>query len=193
VRHYVVLLARRLVGTLSTIHGDLHTGNILIGSSNDAWLIDFEWTRDGHTLFDWAVLEISLVIEYVTRFMGDSWDDVRQTITLLDMLYRDVSPPAETPLARALIPIAEVHRIVRELLFVDPQTGRGHWAEYYTALALCALRVTTWDNRSVGARRLAFMVAALAMSHAQASEGARNVTSADLTTDQGMFGGSMMG
>lgn len=193
IRQYPALLERRLAGTLSTIHGDLHTGNILIGSNNDAWLIDFEWTRDGHTLFDWAVLEVSLLIDYVTRFIDESWDAARHVITLLDVLGREGTLTDESSPAASLQPIAEVRRIVRELLFVEPQSGRSSWVEYYTALALCALRVINWDNRSLGARRLAFMISALAMGYTQNTDGTRNITSADLTTDQGMLGGSMMG
>jgi hypothetical protein len=200
VRRFSLLLERRVAGTLSTIHGDLHMGNVLIGSNKDAWLIDFEWTRDGHTLFDWAVLEMSLLIDYVVTFIGESWDEVRAAITLLDALNRDSQyrdgaerDAGESLLARALLPIAELRRIVRDLLYVEPQTGRNNWAEYYLALALCALRVLGWGNRPLAARRLAFMVAAAAMAHAQAAEASRNVTSADLTTDQGMLGGSLMG
>jgi hypothetical protein len=195
IRRYTTLLERRVSGTLSTIHGDLHTGNILIGSNNDAWLIDFEWTRDGHTLFDWAVLEVSLLIDYAATFIGDSWDEARAALAALDALTRDGALPdsAGTPLAQALLPIVELRGIVRDLLYVEPQTGRGNWAEYYAPLALCALRVLGWGTRPLAARRLAFLVAAMAMSHTQNAESVRNITSVDLTTDQGTLGGSSMG
>jgi hypothetical protein len=187
------LLDRKISGTLSTIHGDLHSGNILIGSSNDAWLIDFEWTRDGHTLFDWAVLEISLLIEYVAARIGVSWDEVRHAITLLDGLNREGVVREQSPLALAMLPLVELRKIVRELLYVDPVVGTPNWAEYHVALALCALRVIGWSNRPLAARRVAFMVSALSMSYTPNADNSRSHTVSDLTTDQGTFGGSMMG
>lgn len=193
VHRYVKLLERKMSATLSTIHGDLHTGNILIGSNNDAWLIDFEWTRDGHTLFDWAVLEVSLLIEYVAARIGVSWDEVRQAVMLLDRLNRDGQIRDQSPLGLSMLPVVELREIVRELLYADPATGIPNWTEYHVALALCALRVLGWGNRPLTARRLAFMVSALSMSYVLNTDNTRSHTAADLTTDQGTFGGSMMG
>lgn len=194
IQRYRNVLERRIAGTLSTIHGDLHTGNILIGSNQDAWLIDFEWTRDGHTLFDWAVLEISLLIDYVAAATSESWDDIRNVIGLLDSLNVHGHLREQSPLARSLLPIAEVRKIVRELLYVDPATGARNWAEYFTGLSLCALRVIGWSNRPLAARRLAFMVSAQAMHMALTANATRQqMTTSDLTTDQGYAdGGSIV-
>jgi hypothetical protein len=162
-RRYKRVLDLRITGTLSTIHGDLHTGNILIGPAGDAWLIDFEWTRDGHTLFDWAVLETSLLIDHVMPSVGREWDDVWRAIRLLDTLNRKGGPEQvesdRGPMAQAFRPIVEVRRIVSELLAM-----RDSWLEYQVALALCGLRVIGWMNRPLTARRLAFLASALAMS-----------------------------
>ncbi len=159
-RRYNRLLEQRVIGTLSTIHGDLHTGNILIGSGGDAWLIDFEWTRDGHTLFDWAVLEISLLIDHVMPSIGKGWDEVWQAVRLLDVLNRKghLGDMGLSPLVQAFRPIGEVRTIVAELL-----AERDKWAEYQVALAFCALRVIGWTNRPLTARRLAYLASALAM------------------------------
>ncbi|MBX3063226.1 MAG: phosphotransferase [Anaerolineae bacterium] len=193
IRNYLPLLDRKITGTLSTIHGDLHAGNILIGSGNDAWLIDFEWTRDGHTLFDWAVLETSLLIDYVSQHISESWDDARSVTALLDGLNREGVIRTSSELALHLLPIVEVRGIVKELLFSDPISGRSQWAEYYVALALCTLRVIGWSNRPLAARRLAFLASALAMAYTQTPDQSRSMfTSADLTTDQGMLGGSLI-
>ncbi len=160
-RRYSRVLEQRVTGTLSTIHGDLHMGNILIGPSGDAWLIDFEWTRDGHTLFDWAVLETSLLIEHVMPSVGEDWDDVWQAIKLLDVLNHrfNLNDAPQTPLAEAFRPIAEIRSVVAELL-ASPRK----WSEYHTALAMCSLRVIGWSNRPLTARRLAFLASALAMN-----------------------------
>ena len=70
---------------MSKIHGDLHLGNILIGPAGDAWLIDFEWTRLGHTLLDWAGLEAAHSLRAAahlrpSRHSGHTLDDVTPTL-----------------------------------------------------------------------------------------------------------------
>jgi hypothetical protein len=55
------VLAERVIGTQSTIHGDLNLENILVGPGGLVWLIDFARTREGHPLFDFAHLEAELI------------------------------------------------------------------------------------------------------------------------------------
>src|SRR5690606_14565975 len=55
---YEKLLYHLIDGSSSKIHGDLHLGNILLGPSDSAFLIDFTHSREGHAIFDWATLEI---------------------------------------------------------------------------------------------------------------------------------------
>src|SRR5258708_33098650 len=131
-RRYARILDQRISGTLSTIHGDLHMGNILIGPGGEAWLIDFEWTRDGHTLFDWAVLEVSLLIDHVAVAIGPSWDDAWEAIRLLDRLNRSggIAQAIDSELVEALRPIVEIRRVVAELL-----ASHNSWTEYQVPLA----------------------------------------------------------
>ncbi|MDX9992850.1 MAG: phosphotransferase, partial [Anaerolineales bacterium] len=42
-------------------HGDLHADNILIDDSNNAWVVDFERTGEGHALQDFVELESDIV------------------------------------------------------------------------------------------------------------------------------------
>lgn len=151
-REYRFLLNQRIQGTFCSMHGDLHTGNILIGRDREAWLIDFEWARDGHTLFDWAVLEISYLIDLIAPQLEDTWSSAWEVIGALDALARG------QVVAPVFLPIMEIRHIVKELL----ADGRN-WAEYYTALGLVALRVLGWRNRSLTARRIAYLVAGQAI------------------------------
>ena len=41
-------------------HGDLHSGNIMLGNNERAWLIDFYRTGKGHILRDWIELETDI-------------------------------------------------------------------------------------------------------------------------------------
>lgn len=157
-----LMLEKQLRGHLSTIHGDLHLGNILIGPRGDAWLIDFAWTREGHTLFDWALLEVSLLVEMVSPRAPAGWTGAWEVIELLAAINRgeeDVRS-AVHPAARALGVVADLRQIVAESLG-EP----GRWSEYYLAQAFLALRAVGWRAETVDGRRLAFLIAALCMNH----------------------------
>ncbi|MBN1201364.1 MAG: phosphotransferase [Anaerolineae bacterium] len=158
------LLDRQASGYLSTIHGDLHLGNILVGPRGDAWLIDFGWTREGHTLFDWALLEASLLFEVVAHLAPPGWEGVWGTVALLDSINRgeDRVLRERHQVARMLTIIPTIRDVVRECLGVPER-----WDEYYIALALLSLRLMSWQSEGVDARRLAFLVSALSIAAAQ--------------------------
>jgi hypothetical protein len=149
---YDDLLDRYVNGSLSKIHGDLHLGNIIVGPRGQAWLIDFGHTRDGHTLFDWATLEVSLLGDVMMPSVGDTWEQARAA-----MLYLMAIGAGKTNVPAAFTPILALREIVAGLLTDD------HWAEYYTALAMCALRAVCWRTMSDGARRLMFLLSGWAM------------------------------
>ncbi len=161
---YPAVLEMRINGRLSPIHGDLHTGNILMGPAGDAWLIDFEWTRQGHTLFDWAVLETSLISELLVPRIGDSWDECWSLVRLLDVYNQTGKLPdgLDPMMVEAFEPIHQVRQIAAQLLGPN-----GLWSEYYIALGMCAIRVPSWKNRTVVTRRLMFLLSALCLSLAQ--------------------------
>jgi hypothetical protein len=157
----VDLLDRQVSGYLSVIHGDLHLGNILVGPRGDAWLIDFAWTREGHTLFDWALLEASLLVEIISRLVPPGWDGAWGVVKMLSMLNRgDDSVLREKHQAgRALSAVKAVRDVVRECLMVQDR-----WNEYFIALSLLSLRLMDWKSETLDARRLAFLVSALSLA-----------------------------
>ncbi len=165
---YLNLLQRRLSGSLSIIHGDLHLRNILVGPGGNAWLIDFATTREGHTLFDWAVLETSMLAEVIAPALEtDNWDGIWPVIALLADIGMTLEAPASRlPVERALFNIATIRRIVAECL-ADP----NDWSEYFVALALCTMRTLRWTAIPVKGRRLLFLVSALAMASATVRDG----------------------
>jgi len=151
---YDDLLDRYVNGSLSRIHGDLHLGNILVGHHHAAFLIDFAQARNGHTLFDWACLEVSLLDAYVMPSYGQDWDDAREAIHEIT----GSSGAAFTALPDELKPIFSIRNIVKENL-----EQAGNWTEYFIALAFCALRASTWETMSIAGRRGAFYLSASAM------------------------------
>ncbi|HEX3051425.1 MAG TPA: Clp protease N-terminal domain-containing protein [Aggregatilineaceae bacterium] len=174
------LLDRQVSGFLSTIHGDLHLGNILVGPRGDAWLIDFAWTREGHSLFDWALLEMSLLVEVVAPLAPAGWDGVWGTISLLHAINHGEELRERHQVARMLAVVKTIRDVVRQCLGVAER-----WDEYHVALSLMALRLMNWKSETLDARRLAFLVAALSMAEAQRpmQPPGADITWTDVTTD----------
>ncbi len=156
---YEDLLDRHVNGSVSRIHGDLHMGNVLIGPNNTMWLIDFGHTRDGHTLFDWANLEISLLGDALMSLTDGSWataNEIVQYVAKLDSENRSSSMNAQ--IDSTMNAVAAVREIVQECL-----TVKDNWYEYYVALSLCALRGITFKSMTIGGRRLMFLMAGMAL------------------------------
>lgn len=153
---YDELLDRVIQGTICTIHGDLHLGNILLGPGDSPVLIDFGHARAGHTLFDWATLEISLLHDLVMPRVGESWADARRVLARLVGLP-PYAPGAPDPLLDDVFtPLEAVREIVSLCL-----ARLGDWSEYFLPLTLCALRAMTWEPTMTPAgRRLMFLLAA---------------------------------
>jgi len=160
---YEELLHLHLSGSTSKIHGDLHLGNILVGPGDSPFLIDFAHSRDGHTIFDWATLETSLLSDWIMKQAGNDWEAAYQVLDYVAALNAQTTFPRNNPeLTLAFTPLIAIRSIVQESLAVE-----GAWEEYYISLALSALRGIVWETKSLGGRRLLFLVAALAIQEAQ--------------------------
>ena len=154
---YESLLDNYINGSLSTIHGDLHLGNIMIGPNQSAFLIDFAHTRDGHTIFDWANLEISLLSDVIIPQFCETWDDIRDVLRyIIAMNKGDYFPQPDSDLAHTLSSVMQVRSIAQECLIDE-----SNWTEYYVALAFCSLRATSWESMPIVPRRFMFMLSAL--------------------------------
>ncbi len=159
---YDYYMGIRMTMLISKIHGDMHTGNLMVGPKDMPFLIDFAHARDGHTLFDWACLEISLLNTVVMPRVGDTWKDIRQVIDYLSRINNRGMIPSDNPIGQALIPISDIRHIVASIM-IHCNQGIVDWPQYYLALAMCALRAITWDM-PVANRRLMLFVAALSFN-----------------------------
>lgn len=154
---YDDLLDLHINGSVSKIHGDLHLGNILVGPGETAFLIDFAHARDGHTLADWALLEISLLCEVIHPLtLDESWGSARIVGTWLQALDRGEPLPAPVQNTGVIDTLRAVRSIVSQCLAQSDQ-----FEEYRIALIFNALRALGWETLSLGARRLMFVVAAV--------------------------------
>ncbi len=175
---YTALLEQYVNGTLSKIHGDLHLGNVLVGTHEAPFLIDFAEARVGHVLMDWASLEMSALAEFVVPVYGSNWESVREAARGLYAINRGETIASSNPDHDAAFrPIKAIRSIAGECLNTPDK-----WGEYQVALAMCSLRAITWDTMSVGGRRLLLYTAALAFHELQSRP---SRTGFDTDTDMG--------
>jgi len=163
---YSDLLERYVNGSLCKIHGDLHLGNILVGPHETPFLIDFAEARPGHSLFDWACLEISVYADLVMPAFGANWESIRTAASGIAAINQGKVPTfSQVEHSDAMFPIYAIRDIVHEGLATPDK-----WSEYFVALALCSLRAVTWETMAVGGRRLMLYVAALALHELSARQ-----------------------
>jgi hypothetical protein len=180
---YDALLDVHINGSVSKIHGDLHLGNILVGPGDTPFLIDFAYTRDGHTLADWAALEVSLWADVVMPLAGQEWRDAYRVLEQVAGLNSGASAPSDDDmLDNALVPLRALREIVAGCLHTPDV-----WFEYYVALTFSALRALSWETRSLGSRRLMFLLAALTLyeTKRRAQTGSSDTPSDGGLTDTG--------
>lgn len=153
IKAYTSLLDIEVNGSASTIHGDLHLGNILLGPHQSAFLIDFAHTRSGHTLFDWATLELSILNDLAIGLLGSTWDDARM------VAYAVANLDSPLPAYPQLDAIIDSIRALRGIVAKHLATPNA-WNEYSIALLFNALRAMTWETLPIGGRRLMVYIAA---------------------------------
>lgn len=165
---YDALLDRTIRGTMCKIHGDMHAGNIMVGRRSTAFLIDFAQARTGHSLFDWACLEVSLLNQQISPKSGSTWADALGIVERIASLNpADKQPPSDLELQ----PIGAVRSVVSGML-----ADRQEWGEYFLSLAFTALRAALWDTLPHGARRASFLLAAYAMRQLESHSGSTDDT-----------------
>lgn len=182
---YQRLLDMTVDGTMSTIHGDLHVGNVLIGPNDVPLLIDFGRTRDGHTIFDWANLEISLISEAIVPLGDGDWDAARELLQYIMAVRDDIDfDLLPEPIRERLEIIRELRSIVSERL-----AYRDKWEEYFISLAMSSLRAVTWKTMPSASRRMMYLVSAMAIDEVERltgigrAGGNRSPDATDIATD----------
>ncbi len=139
-KHVEELLASRLQGTCSIIHGDLNLENILIGPGDLVWLIDFAATREGHTLYDFARLEVEITTQVVAEMFYHQKRKLDDFLLVFDKLSgQDV--PLEGSLQEMSILLNAVRNVARRCSY-DPEDSR----EFRKALILAYLGSLKFTN-----------------------------------------------
>jgi hypothetical protein len=144
------LLNERVIGTQSTIHGDLNVENILVGLGDFLWLIDFAQTRDGHTLYDFAHLEAEIIAHVIAPKLT-SPSDILSLIPISIQSSQSPHAPLLTPHAL----LSTLHTIATRCLF-NPNQPR----EYQLALTLACLGALKFTNLNSHQKHALYLAAA---------------------------------
>jgi hypothetical protein len=158
------LLQVRINGTRSVIHGDLNLENILVGPGGLVWLIDFAATREGHTIFDFARLEVEVTTQVVAETFSKHGIGMGEFIHLLSSLESEVAPP-DGPLNDMYILLNSVRRIAYRCLY-DP-ADRSEFRKALILAYLGSLKFANLDELETAPlpKALAFTAAATLLSY----------------------------
>ncbi|HZI60274.1 MAG TPA: response regulator [Pyrinomonadaceae bacterium] len=132
-------------------HGDLNSDNILVDESNEAWLIDFEYTGPGHILRD--IAEMDLVVR--AELLGAEEASLSERLELEEALFkarsfkdleslRDSFDTQNPALAKAYATVLHLRTIAADMVSKNPSAD---FEEYYIGLfyySLNALRFLSW-------------------------------------------------
>jgi hypothetical protein len=148
------LLDERVMGTQSTIHGDLNLENVLVGPGGFVWLIDFAQTRDGHPLFDFAHLEAEIIAHVIApQLTAEEY---------LSAISHQPSAISQPPISNPQLPITNyqslittLHSIASRCLF-NPSQMR----EYQLALFMACLGGLKYTNLDAHQKHLLYLAAA---------------------------------
>jgi hypothetical protein len=149
------LLDERVMGTQSTIHGDLNLENVLVGPGGFVWLIDFAQTRDGHPLFDFAHLEAEIIAHIIApQVSSEQWAVISK------QLFANGEPqPAfrnqKSSISNLQSLISTLHAIASRCLF-----NPAHPREYQLALYMACLGSLKYTNLDAHQKHLLYLTAA---------------------------------
>ena len=132
-------------------HGDLNSDNILVDESNEAWLIDFEYTGPGHILRD--IAELDLVVRAQLLIAEEA--SLNERLQLEEALFQarslkdlksqgDGLDTQNEALAKAYATVIHLRTIAANMVSKNPNADLE---EYYIALfyySLNALRFLSW-------------------------------------------------
>jgi hypothetical protein len=138
------LLDESVVGSRSTIHGDLNLENVLVGPGDFLWLIDFAETRDGHPLADFAHLETEIIAHIIAP-----------QITAPEVYLAALRGEVPQALAPYYTLRGSVHEIASRCQF-DASQGR----EYQLALYISCLGALKYRNMNAHQKHLLYLSAA---------------------------------
>jgi len=148
------LLNENVIGTQSTIHGDLNLENILVGPGGFVWLIDFAQTRDGHPLYDFAHLEAEIIAHVLAPYLSPA--------DYLTFLQTNFISNRQFPISNLQSPTANFHSLISMLHAIasrclfNPSQPR----EYHLALYLACLGALKFPNLTPRQKHFLYLTAA---------------------------------
>jgi CheY-like chemotaxis protein len=146
-------------------HGDFNQNNIMIDSTGNSWLIDFQQTEPGHILRDVAMLDTEIRIKMLSSedaTLEERWQMEEALCNIerfnqLDQLAT-VMPKGNKALEKAYHTVIYLRQIASKLV---PQHQNHEMSEYYASLLYTALNTTRFSDLPTGQREHALLSASL--------------------------------
>ncbi len=167
--HFAQHTSFRMNFSEATIHGDLHSHNILLDGNDTGWLIDFADTCKGPRFHDFVALEASIMFE------NNVLQDIDRLLRWTQVLFAqpgNLRPPLPDDLAEDQ-GLAKIHAAVLNVR-AEAQTymthGEADERAYLVGLFFTAMRMTTVKFLPDGRRFHALAVASRVAENLMALE-----------------------
>jgi len=195
---------------VSFVHGDLNFSNILIDSSVNVWLIDFQYTTKAHYLKDLAKLENDAQME-VSLTSHEEFDQALRLIAVLHKHspYEDSSTELAqecqelmkslpTKLHRVCQTVLTIRTIIREVNRNRETDTRAYHITMlrYALHSMCFHQLTAWNRKWALANACSHaqhIVELLQEDELKRSNGGGGSTDEASSTEQDVEGGSTTG
>lgn len=152
------VLSYEVEGYFSNLLGGISLEKMLFLGEDSLACFDYANARFGHTLFDWAILEFSVWESQLLPLIDDNWDTLWEGMAILYALNEQDNAilTQDSPITVGIATLASIRTVVGGLL-----AKQTHWEEYFGALGLIGLGAMADAKRTLKARRLGFVLAAM--------------------------------
>ena len=150
---------------ICTTHGDFNQNNIMIDSTGNSWLIDFQHTEPGHILRDLTMLDTEIRIKILSSedaTLEERWK-MEQALCSIDRFNQldqlaAALPKGNVALEKAFLAVMHLRQIAREFV---PQNQNHEMNEYYASLLYIALNTIRFSDLPTRQREHALLSASL--------------------------------
>lgn len=124
----------------SITHGDIHGDNLFIDNNNQAWVIDFEQTGEGHVLSDYISLEVDIIF----RLTSSTAIDLNIFYEFCVGLTQSTQPYEKLEIPRRIVAFSELYKafqVIQQLrVFAIRNVEYEDQREYHWGLLLNILQ-----------------------------------------------------
>lgn len=134
---------------LSTVHGDLNGGNVLIDQSNNLWLIDFERTCRSHIVKDYSELEVALKYQLLEDLSLQEIAELEEELAAAPSLTAHLRLPGAAEGVQKALRVVRTIRHQAEVALAPSANP----TEYFVALLYYTLNCLRFPNDEISVEK----------------------------------------